>query len=80
MKPLPKCNVDVRMSGESRQWSEEQVRAIVCNPIYAGIGAYPASQSDDEWVRGAAKLINEEGAEQFLINLLAVLRASFPAQ
>jgi hypothetical protein len=32
---------------------------------------------DDAWVRAGAKLIEEEGAEQFLVNLLHVLRECF---
>ena len=64
------------MSGETN-WTPEKVRAIVCNPIYAGLGPYPRLHSDEDWIRGAAKLIAEEGAEQFLVNLLAVLRPSF---
>ena len=66
------------MSGETRDWTPEQVRAILCNPIFAGIGQFKASVSDEEWVQGAARVIAEQGAEQFLVNLLAVLRASLP--
>jgi hypothetical protein len=33
---------------------------------------------DEAWVRACAKLIEEEGTEQFLVNLLHVLRESLP--
>ena len=57
-----------------------EVRGIMCNPIYAGVGPYPALVDDETWVSCAAKLIREEGgAEQFLVDMLHMLRASWPA-
>ena len=50
---------------------------MVCNPVYAGIGPFPALVSDEQWVAAAAKAIEKEGAEQFLVNLLYVLRETF---
>ena len=78
--PIPSPNVTVRMSGETSEWTEEQIRGIICNPIYAGFGPFPALVSDEEWVRCAAVQISNEGAEQFLINLLHILRACFPEE
>jgi len=78
-KPLPKPTVVVPMSGET-EWTAEKVRAIFCNPIYAGLGPYPRLKTDEEWVRGAARDIAEDGAEQFLVNLLFVLRATIPSE
>jgi hypothetical protein len=75
-KPLPKPNVIMPMGGETKL-TPEKLKAIDCNPIYAGIGPYRRLKSDEEWVRGAVKLIEEDGAEQFLVNLLAVLRPCF---
>lgn len=67
------------MSGDTGPWSEEQVRAITTNPIYAGFGPFQRAERDDEaWVRAAAREIREQGPEQFLVNLLVCLRASFP--
>jgi len=74
--PLPKPNVVMPLSGR-KALTQEMLRAIGCNPIYAGIGPYRRIKADEQWVQGAAKLIAEEGAEQFLVNLLAVLRLSF---
>ena len=62
------------MSGETKPWTEEQVRGLVSNPLYAGIGPYPALVTDEQWVRAAKQAIREVGTEQFLVNLLAVLR------
>jgi hypothetical protein len=68
VKPLPKPNVVAPMSGETN-WSAEKVKAIFCNPLYIG---HPFSE--ENWVRHAAKIIKEEGREQFLVNMVAVMR------
>jgi hypothetical protein len=47
---------------------------MIANPIYAGIGPYPQLIPDEQWVRCAAKAIAQDGAEQFLVNMLHVLR------
>ena len=57
--------------------SVEAVKGILVNPIYTGIGPFPRLVEDAAWVRGCAKLIEEEGADQFLVNLLYVLRECF---
>jgi hypothetical protein len=46
------------------------------NPIYAGLGLYPALVDEETWVRTAAQMIKKEGSEQFLVNMLYVLRQS----
>src|SRR5215471_21148652 len=73
--PLPAPNVVVARSGTPLdELSPEAVRGIVVNPIYAGVGPFPRLVQDDAWVRGCARMIEEEGAEQVLVNLLYVLR------
>jgi hypothetical protein len=49
---------------------------MICNPIYAGVPPFERIVSDEVWIRSAAQLIKEEGTEQFLVNLLYVLRNS----
>lgn len=70
--PIPLPNVTVRTGDDTGEWTPEQIRGILCDPIYAGISPFPASVSDDVWVRSAALLISEEGSEQFLVNPLFV--------
>jgi len=41
------------------------------------LGSYPAIVSDEEWIKANARLIQEEGPEQYLANLLRVLRNTF---
>jgi hypothetical protein len=78
-KPLPAPNVAVPRAGTPpEQLSPEAVKGILVNPIYTGVGPYPRLVEDAAWVRACAKLIEEEGAEQFLVNLLFVLRECFP--
>ena len=73
--PLPPPNVVVARSGTPLdELSPEAVRGILVNPIYAGVGPFPRLVQDDAWVRGCARMIEEEGSEQVLVNLLYVLR------
>ena len=73
--PLPAPNVVVARSGTPvDELSPEAVKGILVNPIYAGVGPYPRLVQDDAWVRACARMIEEEGAEQVLVNLLYVLR------
>jgi hypothetical protein len=77
-KPLPAPNVVVARAGTPpEQLSPEAVKGILVNPIYAGVGPFPRLVEDAAWVRACAKLIQEEGADQFLVNLLFVLRECF---
>lgn len=74
---LPKPNV-VYATG-NRAMNEKVVKGVICNPIYAGVPPYPAMVSDEEWVAGAKRAIEEDGVEQFLVNMLFVLRKSMQA-
>ena len=77
-KPLPAQNVVVARSGTPPdQLSPEAVKGILVNPIYTGVGPFPRLVEDAAWVRACAKLIEEEGPQQFLVNLLYVLRECF---
>src|SRR5437868_12944877 len=80
-KPLPPPNVAVPRGGKFLQeLSPEAVKGILVNPIYTGVGPFPRLVEDAAWVRACAKLIAEEGADQFLVNLLYVLRECLPAE
>ena len=74
-QPLPKPNVVVAISGTPPdQLSPEAIKGILVNPIYTGLGPFPRLVQDAAWVRACAQMIEEEGAEQVLVNLLYVLR------
>ncbi len=72
--PLPKPNV--KYTNTPGTTSEASLRGLISNPVYAGVPPYPRLISDEAWVKGALELIEEEGAEQFLVNLLYMLRNS----
>ena len=77
-EPLPEPNVVVARAGTPPdKLSQEAVKGIVVNPIYTGVGPFPRLVEDAAWVRACAKLIEEEGPQQFLVNLLYVLRECF---
>ena len=80
-RPLPAPNVVVARAGTPiDQLSPEAVKGILVNPIYAGVGPFPRLVEDAAWVRACARLIEEEGPEQFLVNLLYVLRECFQGE
>jgi hypothetical protein len=75
--PLPPPNVIVARSGTPvDELSPEAVKGILVSPIYTGVGPFPRLVQDDAWVRACARMIEAEGAEQVLVNLLYVLRES----
>ena len=77
-EPLPAPTVVVARSGTPmHELAPEAVRGILVNPIYTGVGPFPRLVEDAAWVRACVKLIQTEGAEQFLVNLLYVLRECF---
>src|SRR5947209_17386599 len=77
-KPLPAPNVVVARAGARlEELPPEAVKGILVNPIYTGVGPFPRLVEDAAWVRACARLIEEEGADQFLVNLLYVLRECF---
>ena len=76
--PLPKPNVVAAKSGTPpHEMTPEAVKGLLLNPIYAGVGPFPAIVEDNQWVHACEKMIEEDGAEQFLVNLLYVLRECF---
>ena len=65
-RPLPAPNVIVaRVMTAPEKLPPEAVKGILINPIYTGVGPFPRLVEDAAWVRACAKLIQEEGAEQF---------------
>ncbi len=61
------------------EFTVPQIRGMICNPVYAGISPYPPLVSDEEWVKAAMKMVKEDGLEQFLVNMLYVLRKAMEA-
>ncbi len=76
-RKLPSPNAAFRSSGQANDFTPAEIRGMVCNPVYAGFGPYPALVSDEQWVAAAKTAIKKEGTEQFLVNLLHMLRETF---
>jgi len=75
---LPKPNaVFVPSTKTLGQFTQEDVRGMISNPIYAGFGPFPQLILDERWIQAAVKEIELQGATQFLVNMLHVLRGSF---
>jgi hypothetical protein len=64
--------------------NEEDVKAMLINPIYAVsidpdlVGSHEPIVSKERWIEANEKLINEIGAEEWLGRLLAVLEGDYP--
>jgi hypothetical protein len=71
--PLPTPTV---RAGRAAEWQESDVRAILCNPLYVGLGPFKQVVAEDMWLQAAEKQVAEEGAEQYLVNVLFMLKES----
>ncbi|RLC56547.1 MAG: hypothetical protein DRI80_16120 [Chloroflexota bacterium] len=60
------------------RWTPEVLKEMLTNPVYAGIGPYPAFIEEREWVEANVRLIEEEGAEPIIENILARFQEVFP--
>lgn len=79
-RAIPKPNLQLSPNEkDGKPFDEEALRAIFCNPVYAGIPPFPPMVSDEDWVRTALVEIESEGAAQFLVNMLYVLRETMQA-
>ena len=54
--------------------TQEEIRGIVCNPLYVGIGPSQHQIAEEDWVCYAAQEMRKHGPEQFLVNLIYALR------
>ena len=74
-KELPRPNVEVVRSGTPlTAMTAAGVKGILVNPLNAGVGPFPPLVSDAQWVAACKQLLQQEAPEQFLVNLLFVLR------
>lgn len=60
-------------------WTVNDVRAILHNPIYAGLGPFPAIVDERTWVGAQKQLIREDGLETVLRQMRAKLLETFGA-
>ena len=50
----------------SQKFSARDVQLIISNPVYAGVGIYPAMVPEESWIATAVVAIKERGADFWL--------------
>lgn len=50
--------------------------SLFANPMYTGVADFPRLMPDDRWLHLAALLMRDAGIEQFLVNMLYMMRRS----
>ena len=63
----------------SRSGAADDVTKVLVNPVYAGVGPFPAIVTEAWWIEANAKLMAKVGSRAWLGRMLLELRASFPA-
>lgn len=71
---LPEPAVSETKEGRREKWTAAQVRFMLLNPVYCGIGPFPVMISDRAWIIAACRMLDELGYVQFFVDLLFVLR------
>ena len=56
-------------------FTEAGIKGICMNPAYAGIADFLPLISDKQWVAACKKIMEQDSPEQFLVNLLYLLRS-----
>ena len=51
---------------------------MLTNPVYTGMGPYPAIIRDEDWLDANARLIEEDGSEVVIRSILARFQETFP--
>lgn len=59
-------------------WTYAEARGVAINPIVTGIGRYPRTISDEDWVLRCEQDIAAHGLDQFHTDLLHILRLTIP--
>ena len=54
----------------------DQIKDILCNPLYTGMGDFGRVISEKEFITAGEKLIKEIGAKEYLKRMLEILRAT----
>ena len=71
---LPIPNARFKQSEYQSQFTVEDTRGIIINPAYTGLRGYPRRISDELWIKANIELLETLGPEQYLVDLLHILR------
>jgi hypothetical protein len=58
-------------------WTAEDVKGMAMNPVYAGVAPYPKMIEDERWIAVVRRIVEDDGPDQFLVNLLYLLRRTY---
>jgi hypothetical protein len=59
-------------------FTAEDIRAILTNPVYTGIGPFPDLIDEETWMDVNVAIIAEEGAPEAIQYIVAQFEGSFP--
>lgn len=68
---------NVKIRDDNGQLTEEVVRGIITNPVYAGVGEYERIVSDQLWIEANKVALEKDDVDQYLTNLVYCLEQSF---
>lgn len=77
LKIVPNADVVIPGVTEPGEPTKAQLRGVFCNPLLTGVGPFPRRVSDKEWIHLARREMRDNGTEQFLVNMLHVMRETF---
>ena len=60
------------------QFTEDDARAMLTNPVYTGMGPYRAIVGDEQWLDANVRMIEEEGAQTVIESALKQFGGAFP--
>jgi len=64
---------------DGKPLTEDEFKDMMCNPVYVGMGPYPALVSTEAWIGAGVKMIESLGPEEYLRRMIQMLRLSLGA-
>jgi len=61
-----------------KRWTPDDVRKMLTNPVYTGVGPYPAVIEEETWLKCNVRLIEETGTRDVVESILARFQEVFP--
>jgi len=63
--------------GGSGSWTSNDIRGVLHNPIYIGIGPYPALIDEATWIKAQEQTIKDEGTGAVLGQIRRLVEETF---
>ncbi len=58
--------------------SVDDVKKVLSNPVYAGLGPYPSIVPEETWIQANARRVREEGPAEAVRSVLDAFQETFP--